>query len=660
MNDEVVFGGLNPAQEDAVKTLSGPILILAGAGSGKTKTLTHRIANLILHGVRPEEILAVTFTNKAAREMRERLWKLVSGQKDGEVARGFMPFMGTFHGICVRILRMESEAAALDKNFLISDTEDQVALIKRIIKNEKITDKSLKPKSIQSVISACKNRGETPKVYEASAYYPNQKLIAKVFRKYEEEKEKAAALDFDDLLLRALKMFQENSLVREKWKKRFKHILIDEYQDTNNVQYRLIKLLTNEERNICVVGDDWQSIYSWRGADFTNILNFEKDFPGAKVVKLEQNYRSTGNILKASQKIISQNKQRTDKNLFTQAGDGEPVDIEATLDENLEANFVAKKILEMAAQGRDFADFAVLYRTNAQSFAFEKVFIQQTIPYKIIGGVRFYDRREVKDVLAILKLVLNPYDKVSFERVVKNVLTGIGEVSLGKILAFLDQTTAEMPFSEMGLLEILPAKGRNAILKLAGFLKKVNREESPAAMVEEIVNYFDFSSLLDDGTPSGAERIDNLAVLMNNATPYEKLEEFLADAALMSSADESLKKNSVTLMTLHAAKGLEFPVVFLVGMEEGLFPSSRLIAEEEIEEERRLAYVGMTRAMQKLFLTYAQSRFTFGGKNWTSPSRFLTELGYNPYGESGMAEGKDFDGDGFRDDFPEDEIWEWD
>ena len=669
MDSEVIFSGLNLEQKDAVKTLSGPILILAGAGSGKTKTLTHRIANLILHGVRPEEILAVTFTNKAAKEMRGRLWKILE-DKDSEAPRSFMPYMGTFHGICVKILRMESGAAGLDKNFVIYDTEDQIALIKRIMKNEKITDKSVKPKSVQSIISACKNKGETPEVYGAGAYYPNQKLIAKIFRKYEDEKEKAAALDFDDLLLRALKMFQENLAVREKWKQRFKHILIDEYQDTNNVQYRLIKLLVNEERNICVVGDDWQSIYSWRGADFTNILNFEKDFPGAKVIKLEQNYRSTGNILEASQKIINQNKQRSEKTLFTEAGKGEPVDIEVARDEEFEAKFVARKILEMASEGKDFSDFAVLYRTNAQSFAFEKVFIQQTIPYKIVGGVRFYDRKEVKDVLAILKLVLNSYDKVSLERVIKNVLSGIGEASLSKILFFLDRdkgTLLGSPFQDPELLGLLPPKGKNAILRLANFLEEAKKIAEPGALIEKIVNYFDFEALLNDGTPSGEERINNLAVLMSNAEPYENLEDFLADAALMSSADESSQKNSVTLMTLHAAKGLEFPVVFLVGMEEGLFPSSRSVSEEEIEEERRLAYVGMTRAMQKLFLTYAQSRFAFSGRNWTSPSRFLLELGYNPYGsndnfdeENMFADEKDFDGDGFVDDFPEDEVWEWD
>ena len=670
-NEDEIVSGLNPAQMEAAKILTGPILILAGAGSGKTKTLTHRIANLIIHGVNPEEILAVTFTNKAAKEMRNRLWKLTGSNidvyggnalEDADAPRSFMPYMGTFHGICVKILRIENVAAGLLKNFVIYDADDQVSLIKRVMKDLKITDKSVKPKSVQSVISAAKNKGQTPEDYSRGAYYPNQQDIARVFARYEEDKEKANALDFDDLLLRTLKMFQENKDVREKWQKRFRHILIDEYQDTNNVQYRLIKLLVNEERNICVVGDDWQSIYSWRGADFTNILNFEKDFPGAKVVKLEQNYRSTGHILEASQKIITQNKQRTDKELFTEAGEGEPIEIKATRDETFEAAFVAQRIIEMASEGRDFADFAVLYRTNAQSFAFEKMFIQQMIPYKIVGGVRFYDRKEVKDVLAILKLMVNRRDVISLTRVGKNVLSGVGDKSLEKaILYFSSQEEKLDPEAEA--LKGIPAKGRSAVAKLIRFLNGPAREMSPTEAIKEAVEFFDFEALLNDGTPSGAERIDNLAVLMSNAEPYETVEEFLADAALMSSADESSQKNSVTLMTLHAAKGLEFPVVFMVGMEDGLFPSNRSMTEADLEEERRLAYVGMTRAMKNLILTYAQSRFSFGGRSWTSPSRFLLELGYNPFGSNEYEEGEYVEAEATEgcdfDDFPEESFDEF-
>ena len=696
-----ILAGLNPPQKEAVKTLSGPLLILAGAGSGKTKTLTHRIANLLIHGVPERNILAVTFTNKAAQEMRERLWKLVgSDGKSSEqhlattgaslraspvttgrseasceeelavtplsAPRSFMPFMGTFPGICVRILHMEHLAAGLDSNFVIYDTEDQVSLIRRIIREHHFDSKSLKPKTIQNAISTAKNNNILPDEYLETATYPNQKQIAKIYALYEQEKHKSSALDFDDLLLETVKLFKENKELRKKWQDRFQHILIDEYQDTNSVQYQLIKLLVNKDKNICVVGDDWQSIYSWRGADFTNILHFEKDFPGAKVIKLEQNYRSTGNILKASQKIIENNQTRTDKTLFTEAGNGEPITIQGLTDENLEATWVASQIMvNRSHKNRDYSDYAILYRTNAQSYAFEKAFIANHIPYKIIGGVRFYDRKEVKDVLAILKVLVNPHDRVSLERIAKNVLSGIGEASLRKIYERLDVIVAvhpeENPLTNPDLPDGLPARAKNSLTRLQNFLKTAfDKERTPMEIVQYAVSYFDFRTLLDDGTPSGEDRLENLNVLAGNADPYQTLEDFLADAALMSSADESSEKHSVTLMTLHAAKGLEFPVVFMVGMEDGLFPSDRSDSIADIEEERRLAYVGMTRAREELFLTYAKSRFTFGSRNLTSPSRFLIELGFNPYGSNDYEKPFDpwndntefFDDDPFPDDGP--------
>ena len=704
-----IVDGLNKQQKQAVECLEGPVLILAGAGSGKTKTLTHRIANLIAHGVQPSRILAVTFTNKAAREMRERLWQLVSifssaglensgtsyaGQPGeppatqanlsvssgiyvpefsnhfmlqkrqkpiaAEPPRSFMPYMGTFHGIAVRILRIEAEALGLTRDFVIYDVDDQVSLIRRIMKELKLTnDKQLKPKSIQSIISGEKNKGNGPEEYSANAFYPNQKKIAQIFEKYEIEKAKAGALDFDDLLLKELELFRNHPDIRKKWQEKFEHILIDEYQDTNQVQYNIVKLLVNEKRNICVVGDDWQSIYSWRGADFTNILNFERDFPGAMVIKLEQNYRSTGNILEASQKIICENKTRTDKTLFTEAGKGEPVDIESLQDENAEASFVALKILNMQKDYPDLSDFAVLYRTNAQSYAFEKAFINMQIPYKIVGGVRFYDRKEVKDVLAILRLVVNQRDKVSLTRVVSNVLSGIGEASLAKVLSAMDSIEGAEPLFDADLPEVLKAgKAKSGLLKLISFLRKVSRDSNPGEVVRLAVEYFDFRTLTDDGTPSAEDRMRNLEVLGAQAQEYEGLDEFLADATLMSSADEMSAKNAVTLMTMHAAKGLEFPVVFMVGLEEGLFPGSRVADDlAELEEERRLMYVGMTRAMRKLFLTYAGSRYSYGNRSYNMPSRFLMELGYNPYGSGGYgmdgygsAGYRDEDGDGFTDD----------
>ena len=682
--------GLNPAQKMAAETLTGPVLILAGAGSGKTKTLTHRIANLIAHGIPGERILAVTFTNKAAKEMRERLWRLLQQARslayqtpnprdeiiagatallasDGSLGhdvdrdgftdppRSFMPYMGTFHGICVRILRIEHQAAGLDRNFVIYDTDDQVSLIKRAMKELRIDDKTLRPKSVQGVISHCKNLGQTPAEYEEEAYYPNQIKTAKIFAKYEKLKRESLALDFDDLLLEVTRLFENHPELRTRWQQRFEHILIDEYQDTNHIQYRLVKALVNQDKNICVVGDDWQSIYSWRGADFANILNFERDFAGTKTIKLEQNYRSTGNILTASQKIINQNKTRTDKELFTNLGDGDPVDIESLLDETAEANFVAQKIINLLTNSvtkmqngepvKDFSnysDFAVLYRTNAQSYAIEKALISHQIPYKIVGGVRFYDRKEIKDVLAVLKLIINFHDRISLDRVCRNLLSGIGPASLEKIHSFLNhsesfdqsENSQNNALLDASLPETLSGKAKASFIRLQNFLHGADPASSPSEIVEHTIQYFNLSETVQDGTPSGSERVENLNTMVGNAAEFERLEDFLAEASLMSSADEQTSVNFVTLMTIHAAKGLEFPVVFLVGLEEGLFPSSRSDDEESIEEERRLAYVGMTRARKKLILTYAGSRFSNGQRNYNMPSRFLIELGYDPYSPS--------------------------
>ena len=689
---EIFTEGLNPAQKEAVETLAGPVLILAGAGSGKTKTLTHRIANLIAHGIPGDLMLAVTFTNKAAKEMRDRLWRLLQQARsdarltpsfkddvfadnaamlatDGTLGRdidsdgftnpprNFMPYMGTFHGICVRILRIEYQAAGLDRNFVIYDTDDQISLIKQAMKDLKIDDKTLRPKSVQSTISHCKNTGQTPEEYEEEAYYPNQVKTAKIFARYEKLKRESFALDFDDLLLEVTKLFENNKIIREKWQNRFEHILIDEYQDTNHIQYRLVKALVNQDRNICVVGDDWQSIYSWRGADFTNILNFERDFPGAKTIKLEQNYRSTGNILTASQKIINQNKTRTDKELFTTSGEGEPIEIQSLMDETAEASFVAMKIINLLANSKaviqngelvkdftSYSDFAVLYRTNAQSYAIEKAFISHQIPYKIIGGVRFYDRKEVKDVLAILKLIVNFHDRISLDRICRNVLSGIGPASLEKVHTLLNQSEnydvaaqgRQNALLDTGLLDALSGKAKNNFARLQNFLRDLDMTLKPAEIIEKVIHYFGLAELVQDGTPSGDERAENLNTMIGNAAEFESLDDFLAEATLMSSADEQTSTNFVTLMTIHAAKGLEFPAVFLVGLEEGLFPSSRSDDEDSIEEERRLAYVGMTRARKLLILTYAGSRFSNGQRSYNMPSRFLMELGYDPYGSTNL------------------------
>ncbi|MBO4855217.1 UvrD-helicase domain-containing protein [Candidatus Saccharibacteria bacterium] len=633
-----ILDGLNSAQKDAVQTMSGPVLILAGAGSGKTKTLTHRIANLIANGVAPYEILALTFTNKAAREMRERLAKLL----DMDNNFSFMPWMGTFHSICVKILRIEADNVGLSQSFVIYDTDDRLALIKRAMKELHINDKNIKPRACEAAISKAKNDGEDPDEMLAKAFYPNQKQIAEVYERYEDMRMKADAVDFDDLLVYVAKLFRQRTDIRAKWQRKFRHILIDEYQDTNHIQYEMVKLLVNDERNICCVGDDWQSIYSWRGADFTNILNFERDFPGAKVIKLEQNYRSTQNILDAAQKVITKNVQRSDKELFTEAGKGAPIEIHGSRDEQDEARYVAGIIKK---SGRPLSDFAVLYRTNAQSQAFERAFMDYQIPYKLVGGVRFYDRKEIRDIVAYLHLIVNPRDIISFTRVINVPARGIGEKSVQKILA--------------GDIDGLTTKTAKAYLKFTEILEDLRKKNAnganPADLIEELLRRTDYRGYLNDGDKLKAEeRNENLTVLMGEAGAYATLDEFLADAALMSSADEEAGNNAVTLMTLHAAKGLEFPIVFLVGMEEGLLPHVRSMDEsaEDVEEERRLAYVGMTRAMQELFLTYAQSRFAYGGRSYNFPSRFLQDLGFNPYGNH------DLDGDGFTDDddFGEDDF----
>lgn len=633
-----ILAGLNEAQRDAVETLEGPVLILAGAGSGKTKTLTHRIANLIANGVQPYEILALTFTNKAAREMRERL----AGLLEMENTFSFMPWMGTFHAICVKILRIEADSVGLSKNFVIYDTDDRLTLIKRAMKELHINDKNVKPKACEAAISKAKNDGEDPDEMLEKAFYPNQKQIAEVYERYEDLRQKADAVDFDDLLVYVAKLFRTRTDIRAKWQRKFAHILIDEYQDTNHIQYQIVKLLVNDKMNICCVGDDWQSIYSWRGADFTNILNFEHDFPGAKVIKLEQNYRSTQNILDAAQKVITRNTQRSDKVLFTEAGKGAPVEIHGTRDEQDEARYVAGIIKKSA---RPLSDFAVLYRTNAQSQAFEKAFMEYRIPYKLVGGVRFYDRKEIKDIVAYLHLIVNPQDIVALERVINVPTRGIGAVSMQRILA--------------GEINLLTTKTMHAYEKFNNVLEDLRKKNTagvgPAEIIEELLQKINYRGFINDGDKMKAEeRNENLTALIGEAGAYSTLDEFLADAALMSSADENAGDHAVTLMTLHAAKGLEFPIVFLVGMEEGLLPHTRSMDEslEDVEEERRLAYVGMTRAMQELFLTYAQSRFAYGGRSYNFPSRFLNDLGFNPYGNH------DMDGDGFTDDdeFGEDDF----
>lgn len=627
-----LLGELNEAQQEAAVTTTGPLLILAGAGSGKTKTLTHRIALLIAEKkVWPSHILAVTFTNKAAREMRERLAVLLRQPND----RSFMPWMGTFHGICVRLLRIDGDAIDVPRNFVIYDEDDRQGLIKQVMKSLSISDKDMKASAVSSAISSAKNALQDPEEYEASAHYPFQKNVAKVYREYEVRRKAAKALDFDDLLIEAVRLLRENKEIREKWRIQFEYILIDEYQDTNAAQYQLVKLLVNDQQNICVVGDDWQSIYSWRGADFTNILNFERDFPGAKVVKLEQNYRSTGNILEAAHSVITKNTQRTDKELWTAAGEGAPVQVHGVYDEAEEARQVADRISAQVAIGaRRFDEFAILYRTNAQSYTLERALLQMRVPYQIVGGVRFYDRKEIKDVIAYLKLIYQPNDRMSFSRIANVPTRGVGANSLERFLNW--QATSGLDMIEalvaVGSQPVVTGKAKGAMVALGERLQALrNRIEEvhPAELIEEVIRTMGYRDYILDGTPKAEEREENLGSLLSDAQNFASLSDFLEEVALMSSVDSSSEDNKVTLMTLHAAKGLEFPVVFMVGMEEGILPHSRVFeaGPSELEEERRLCYVGMTRAREELHLSYAYSRLQFGTRGYNPVSRFIADMG---------------------------------
>lgn len=623
--------GLNDEQARAVTHGDGPLLILAGAGSGKTKTLTHRIAYLIGElKVFPSRILAVTFTNKAAKEMRQRLAQLLDEEADN---RQFMPWMGTFHSICVRILRMDGASIGLDKRFLIYDTDDQVSLMKQIMKARGLTDKDIKPRAVLSVISNAKNEMRSAEDFSMSARGPREQKIAELFFAYEKALKEAAALDFDDLLTKTVELLQNSPEIRQKWQRQFEHILIDEYQDTNAVQYALIKLLVNERRNLCVVGDDAQSIYSFRGADYTNILNFERDFPGTTVVKLEQNYRSTGAILDLANSLIQHNIHRTDKNLWTANGDGIDPKLWQLYSESEEALAIANEIQAQIANSRQYGDVAVLYRTNAQSYAIERALRQSYIPYKIVGGLRFLDRAVVKDVLAYLRLLYQPSDRVSFLRIVNVPKRGIGTVSVAKFLDWNDAARRDIVSGLLAVEEVdnLTARAKRPLLELGKILEELQQEidGSPAELIEKIIKRTGYEDFINDGTPQAEERMENIGVLLAEAKAYVDMPAFLEEMALMSSADTAAEQQ-VTLMTLHAAKGLEFPVVFLAGLEEGILPHARVFDSgkaDDIEEERRLCYVGVTRAREELFVSCASSRTQFGQIGYNMPSRFLDEMG---------------------------------
>lgn len=631
MNVDRILEGLNPQQREAVTTIDGPILIQAGAGSGKTKTLTHRIAYLIATGhARPAEILAVTFTNKAAGEMRERLANILGVDN----TRSFMPWMGTFHSIAVRLLRYYGEAIEIPSNFVIFDESDKQTLIKSILKSLGATDKQYSPRTIISYISNAKNDLESPDDFRKRAQTPIQQMTAEVYTRYEQRLKENVALDFDDLLLDTVKLLKRSPETRTKLQQRFKFILIDEYQDTNRAQYQIVKLLLNDKHNICAVGDDWQSIYSWRGADFTNILNFEKDFPGTKVIKLEQNYRSTSAILNAAHNVIIKNEQRSDKKLWTRQGEGAPVEFVEARNDLDEADRVANRISSEVGLGlRHYRDYAVLYRTNAQSRIFEQMFLRSDVPYRIVGGLRFYDRAEIKDLTAYLKLLYQPHDTISFRRIVNVPKRGLGEVSVNKFLHWQESTGQSVieALCNVAICPDITSRAAKSLTYLGKDLKELAAEATdtaPDILLTDLINRFHYDTYIDDGTDQGNARRENVDELINMAKQYGDLDSFLAEVALVSSADTVNDDDAVTLMTLHAAKGLEFPVVFMVGMEDGLFPNARCeIDPAKLEEERRLCYVGMTRAREQLIMTFADQRMLRGEINYNQPSPFLLDAG---------------------------------
>jgi DNA helicase II / ATP-dependent DNA helicase PcrA len=633
---EKLLEDLNPEQKRATEATEGPLLILAGAGSGKTKTLTHRIAYILAsHKATPFNILAVTFTNKAAGEMRLRVAKLLGKSAEN---RGFMPYMGTFHSICVRILRQDGEHTGIPRNFVIWDEGDRQAAVKQASRQAGVDEKSFPLRLLSSLISSAKNEMVSPEEFGATAEYsPATRAAAKVYPLYEKSLKQASALDFDDLISRTVSLLSSQKEIRDKWQSQFKYVMIDEYQDTNTAQYKLVKLLTGSHNNIAVVGDDWQSIYSWRGADFRNILNFEKDYPNCTVIKLEQNYRSTKNILEAAHNVISQNNLRSDKKLWTASGAGSPVQILQVSSERSEAEMIVRRIRSAVdIRATTYKDFAILYRTNAQSRALEEVFVHYGIPYRIVGGVRFYDRKEVKDIMAYLRLIYQPEDTMSFERIVNVPTRGIGAKSLQVFHTWRLQNDLNL---EKGLaraaecLDITP-KARTGFVELSDIISSFRAqmdELMPSTLLDSLLRRLDYLHFLQDGTPQGEARIENVKELLSVANEYQDagLAGFLEDVSLVSDLDSAGTSNeAVILMTLHSAKGLEFPVVFITGLEESILPHSRALYEPaEMEEERRLMYVGMTRARQELYLTYATERNLYGGRQHNPPSRFLSDIG---------------------------------
>ena len=644
--------GMNDKQAEAVQTTEGPLLIMAGAGSGKTRVLTHRIAYLIDEKmINPWNILAITFTNKAAREMRERAMALNPATSETLIA--------TFHSMCVRILRREADHIGYNRNFTIVDPGEQRTLMKRILKNLNLDPKKWNERAILGTISNAKNDLLDEVAYEHQAGDMYTQIVAKCYKAYQEELRRSEAMDFDDLIMMTLRLFDKNPDVLAYYQQRYQYIHVDEYQDTNHAQYQLVKLLASRFKNICVVGDADQSIYGWRGADMQNILDFEKDYPEAKVVLLEENYRSTKKILQAANEVIKNNRNRRPKKLWTQNDDGEQIVYYRANDERDEAVFVASTIDNIIREeGKNFKDFAVLYRTNAQSRTIEEALLKSNIPYTMVGGTKFYSRKEIRDVISYLNLIANPADNISFERVVNEPKRGVGPGTLEKIRTFAyEQNMSLLDASANIMLSPIKGKAAQGVYDFANMILNLRDQLDGLSITEAVEAVLDKSGYLDalsmQQTLESQARIENIEEFMSvtknfdetntdgteDETGIDRLGRFLNDLALIADTDDGdMEAAEVTLMTLHAAKGLEFPVVFLIGMEEGVFPLSRASEDpEELEEERRLAYVGITRAEEILFLTNANTRTLFGKTSYNRPSRFLREISDDLLQYQGLA-----------------------
>jgi DNA helicase II / ATP-dependent DNA helicase PcrA len=629
---ETYLADLNPAQREAVLHTEGPLLVVAGAGSGKTRVLTHRVAHLIAAvGVQPNEILAITFTNKAAGEMRSRLEDLLP-----EVASRI--WILTFHAACGRILRREAPRLGYKTNFTIYDQADQVRLVKQCLEELERDPKRFPAKGIHEHISAAKNQliGPTDYRNRVDSFY--DQTVAEVYDLYQRRLFAANAVDFDDLLMLTVDVLERFPEAKERWQKAFRYILVDEYQDTNHAQYRLLQLLAEKHRNVCVVGDPDQSIYAFRGADIRNILEFERDFGETTTIPLEQNYRSTNTILRAANAVISHNRERKPKNLWSDLGDGDPVRVLEVEDEHAEARFVASELAALVDQGVNGSEIAVFYRTNAQSRVLEDILVRQEIPYQVIGGPRFYERAEVKDLIAYLQVIDNPFDAVSLQRIANRPRRGIGDASLARLQSYADghglSLWEALEFPEEAGLGPAQARSVNALRTLIQSLQAGALELAVDELVERTLDRSSYRAALEaERTIEAQGRIENLQELVGVAQEYEasapepNLSTFLQEISLFSDQDALRDQQSlVTLMTLHNAKGLEFRAVFMIGMEEGVFPHSRSLEENSLEEERRLAYVGMTRAKEWLTLTHASARALYGSRNYNLPSRFLDEL----------------------------------